>query len=61
MTDEHAPVTVLAPDHPALTTPNRITAEDFEGWVQERGLYFPAQWDQRFTTILASGDPGETR
>ena len=60
VTDEHAPVTILAPDHPALTTPNRITAADFEGWVQERGLYFPAQWDTRFTTILASGDPGET-
>ena len=60
VTDEHAPVTILAPDHPVLTTPNRITAADFEGWVQERGLYFPAQWDKRFTTILASGDPGET-
>jgi len=59
VTDEHAPVTILAPDHPVLTTPNRITAADFEGWVQERGLYFPAQWDKRFTTILASGDPGE--
>jgi hypothetical protein len=52
-------VTVLAPDHPALTTPNRITAEDFEGWVQERGLYFPDRWDERFTPILASGDAGE--
>jgi hypothetical protein len=60
VTDEHAPVTILAPEHPALTTPNRITAADFEGWVQERGLYFPDQWDERFTPILASGDPGET-
>jgi len=59
ITDEHAPVTILAPEHPVLTTPNRITAADFEGWVQERGLYFPSQWDERFTTILASGDPGE--
>jgi hypothetical protein len=42
-----------------LTTPNRITAADFDGWVQERGLYFPSQWDDRFTTVLASGDPGE--
>ena len=41
VTDEHAPVTFLAPDHPALTTPNKITAADFEGWVQERGIYFP--------------------
>jgi LmbE family N-acetylglucosaminyl deacetylase len=60
VTDERAPVTVLAADHPALTTPNRITSADFEGWVQERGLYFPDQWDERFTAILASGDPGET-
>jgi LmbE family N-acetylglucosaminyl deacetylase len=60
VTDEHAPVTFLTPDHPALTTPNRITKADFDGWVQERGLYFPDQWDGRFTAILASGDPGET-
>ena len=59
VTDEHAPVTILAPEHPVLTTPNRITAADFGGWVQERGLYFPSQWDERFTAILASGDPGE--
>jgi LmbE family N-acetylglucosaminyl deacetylase len=60
VTDENAPVTFLTPDHPALTTPNHITKADFEGWVQERGLYFPDQWDERFTAILASGDPGET-
>jgi LmbE family N-acetylglucosaminyl deacetylase len=60
VTDENAPVTFLAPDHPALTTPNRVTEADFQGWVQERGLYFPDQWDPRFTPILASGDPGET-
>jgi hypothetical protein len=60
VTDEHAPVTILAPEDPVLTTPNRITAADFEGWVQERGLYFPDQWDERFTAILACGDAGET-
>jgi LmbE family N-acetylglucosaminyl deacetylase len=60
VTDERAPVTILAPEHPVLTTPNRITAADFEGWVQERGLYFPDQWDERFTAILSSGDAGET-
>ena len=59
VTDEHAPVTILASEHPVLTTPNRITAADFEGWVQERGLYFPAQWDERFTPILASADADE--
>jgi LmbE family N-acetylglucosaminyl deacetylase len=60
VTDENAPVTFLATDHPALTTPNQITQADFDGWVQERGLYFPDQWDERFTAIVASGDPGET-
>ena len=60
VTDEHAPVTILAPEHPVLTAPNRITAADFEGWVQERGLYFPDRWDERFTAILASSDAGET-
>lgn len=60
VTDEHAPVTFLAPDHPALTTPNKITADDMEGWVQERGIYFPSRWDEHFTPILAAGDPGET-
>jgi LmbE family N-acetylglucosaminyl deacetylase len=60
ITDENAPVSFLAPDHPALTTPNKISASDMEGWVQERGIYFPTQWDAQFTPILASGDPGET-
>jgi hypothetical protein len=59
VTDERAPVTILAPEHPVVMTPNRITAADFEGWVQERGLYFPTHWDERFTAILASGDAGE--
>jgi len=59
VTDEHAPVTLLAPGHPVLNTPNRITPADFDGWVQERGLYFPDQWDERFTPILAASDPGE--
>nr|MDQ2730562.1 NEW3 domain-containing protein [Armatimonadota bacterium] len=59
VTDEQAPVTLLAPDHPALNTPNKITAADFEGWVQERGVYYPSDWDKQFTPLLASGDPGE--
>jgi len=57
--DEQSPVTILAPDHPAMTTPNRITAADFEGWVQERGLYFPNRWDDAFTPLLETNDPGE--
>ena len=59
VTVEEAPVTLLAADHPVLTAPNRITAKDFEGWVQERGLYFTNEWDQRYTPLLATNDPGE--
>ena len=59
VTDENAAVTFLAPDHPVLTTPNKISSADFEGWIQERGIYYPNQWDDRWTAILASGDPGE--
>jgi LmbE family N-acetylglucosaminyl deacetylase len=60
VTDETAPVTLLAPDHLALNTPNQITATDFEGWVQERGAYFPSSWDQEhYTALLAMNDPGE--
>lgn len=56
---EEAPVRILAPDHPVLQFPNVITEQDFEGWVQERGLYFPDKWDERYTPILSSNDPGE--
>jgi hypothetical protein len=59
VTDETAAVTVLAPAHPVLNTPNKITSADFDGWVQERGIYFPDQWDAHFTPILACHDPGE--
>jgi LmbE family N-acetylglucosaminyl deacetylase len=59
VTDEQSPVTILAPDHPALNTPNKITLADFEGWVQERGIYFPNQWDDHFTPLVALNDPGE--
>ena len=60
VTDETAPVTFLAPDHPTLNTPNKITAADFEGWVQERGVYFPNEWDEHFVPILACNDAGES-
>ncbi|MBX3389270.1 MAG: PIG-L family deacetylase [Phycisphaeraceae bacterium] len=59
VTDENAPVTLLAPEHSVLNTPNKILAKDFEGWVQERGLYFPNQWDERFVPLIACSDPGE--
>jgi LmbE family N-acetylglucosaminyl deacetylase len=58
-TVEEAPVRVLAPDHPLLRKPNRITAADFDGWVQERALYFPAEWDSRYEALLETADPGE--
>jgi LmbE family N-acetylglucosaminyl deacetylase len=60
VTDENAAVTFLAPDHPVLNKPNKITSADFDGWVQERGIYFPNQWDSHFTPILAFNDPGES-
>ncbi|HEX8171929.1 MAG TPA: PIG-L family deacetylase [Thermoanaerobaculia bacterium] len=59
VTVEEAPVRLIDPQHPLLTSPNAIAARDFEGWVQERGLYFASEWDPRYTTILASNDPGE--
>ena len=59
VTDETAAVTLLAPDHPVLNTPNKITNDDFAGWVQERGIYFPSEWPTNFTPILACHDPGE--
>jgi len=59
VTDENAKVQILEPDHPILTTPNRIGPADFEGWVQERGLYFCESWDKRYTPLLACSDPGE--
>ena len=59
VTDEAAPVRLLDPDNPLFTTPNRITQEDFDGWQQERGLYFLATWDERYTPLLEMSDPGE--
>lgn len=60
VTDEKSPVTFLAPDHPVLNVPNKIVPGDFDGWLQERGAYFPSTWDQeRYSTILAFNDPGE--
>ncbi|MFN2475964.1 MAG: PIG-L family deacetylase [Chthoniobacterales bacterium] len=59
VTDENAEVRILAPEHPVLNQPNKITADDFKGWVQERGLYFPNKWDPAWTPILSSNDPDE--
>ena len=59
VTDETAEVTFLAPEHPVLNTPNKITQADFDNWVQERGLYFPNEWSDDFTPILSCHDEGE--
>jgi hypothetical protein len=59
VTDENAEVRILAPGHPLMNRPNKITADDFKGWVQERGLYFPNTWDSAWTPILSCNDPGE--
>jgi LmbE family N-acetylglucosaminyl deacetylase len=59
VTDETAAVTFTSPRHPALTTPNAIGPSDFEGWAQERGLYFPDKWDPKYEAPLSMHDPGE--
>jgi len=57
--DETVPVKILQPDHPVFNDPNRITEADFQGWAQERGLYFLSDWDPRYTPLLEMADPGE--
>jgi LmbE family N-acetylglucosaminyl deacetylase len=59
VTDEASPMAVLAPDHPLLERPNRITQADFQGWVQERGTYFAEDWDARYQPVFATQDAGE--
>lgn len=59
VTDENAPVTFQLASHPVLNTPNKITPADFEGWVQERGIYFAGQPDKAYEAPLAMNDPGE--
>jgi len=56
---EEAPVKFLEPDHPVLMTPNHISERDFEGWIQERGLYFASQWDSHYHALLETHDPGD--
>ncbi|HEX7615140.1 MAG TPA: LmbE family protein, partial [Thermoanaerobaculia bacterium] len=60
VTVEEAPVRFLSPASSLLTFPNRLTAADFDGWVQERGLYFPGTWDARYETVIETHDPGES-
>lgn len=58
VTDETAPVTLLEPEHPVFTTPNRLGDADWQGWVQERGLYMAGTWDDTYRPLLAMADPG---
>lgn len=57
--EENSEVTFLQPDHVLFQHPNPISEVDFEGWIQERGLYFPTQWDSRYQTLLRMHDKGE--
>ena len=59
VTDENAPVTFLQPKHPLLNFPNKITQQDFANWIQERGLYFPKEWDPKYSAVLSTNDKGE--
>jgi hypothetical protein len=56
---EEAPVQILAPEDSVFHYPNTISASDFDGWIQERGLYFMDKWDDHFQALLACHDPGE--
>ena len=60
VTDENSRVRILEPNHAALNSPHKITAKDFEGWVQERGLYFANNWDPQLTPLLGMNDQGES-
>jgi LmbE family N-acetylglucosaminyl deacetylase len=59
VTEEDATVTFLAPTNKILNAPNKITTADFNGWVQERGLYFPTKWDDKYTPLFEMHDTGE--
>jgi hypothetical protein len=60
VTDETAEMKIIAPNNPLLNTPNKINAKDFDGWVQERGLYFADKWSDKYETIFSIKDPNET-
>lgn len=59
VTDENSPVNMLAPDHPLFNVPNKITAEDWDHWIQDRSAYNPAEWGKEYTELISNGDPGE--
>ncbi len=59
VTDENSKVEILKSDHQIFNKPFKITGEDFNGWIQERGLYFPNEWDKNYTALLSMNDKGE--
>jgi len=59
VTEEDATVKILKPAHPLFRYPNRITTDDFKNWIQERGLYYPKEWDAHFEALLSTNDSGE--
>ena len=59
VTEENATVRIINSDHPVLNYPNKITLQDFDCWVQERGLYFPNEWDINFEDVIACNDKNE--
>jgi hypothetical protein len=59
VTDEAAEVRFLLPDHALLNQPNKLGTQDFNGWVQERGLYFPGEWEAPLEAPISCNDPGE--
>jgi hypothetical protein len=59
VTDAQSPVDILAPHDPLLNTPNKITLDDFQGWVQERGIYFWEKWDPHYVPLVGFSDQGE--
>ena len=59
VTEEDAEMRILQPAHPILNTPNKITTKDFEGWIQERGIYFAVEWDKNYVPLFSANDTGE--
>lgn len=59
VTEEVAPIRFIQPRHPLLNYPNKIRSADFNNWIQERGLYYPKEWDAQYTALFSSGDKGE--
>jgi hypothetical protein len=59
VTDELATMNFPKPDHRLLQYPNQVSAKDFQGWVQERGLYYASKWDEKYEPLFSANDPGE--